>query len=272
MTKENIRDFYQQLKENMSKEELAGLELYKFMVYKIMQKYIVKNEGKFIKGDTYYDIETAINENAFVSHFYKGEKKALSDMLCKIKKQIKKGYIPILEPKSHPKGYVREKEILGNYKCRRNNKCRCDNCFFNEIKSLIEMREKYEDHSRRLQRKYGKMEEVVKAAWDWISDELINQLGLEIINHQLSPEIINHQLNPEDIKLLRKEIINNLISPEDIKLLREKKIKLLREERKFFKSHQPLNEEKINEKSQEKDITEEEYKRRFGYYPDLGRK
>lgn len=224
-----VKEFYQQLKKKMSKEELAGIELYKFMIHKIMQKYIVKNEGKFIKGETYYDINAAQEDNVFVSYFYEGKPKALSDMLCKIEKQIKEGYIPILEPEKHPKGYVRAKEILGDYKCRRNNKCRCYNCLSNEIENLIEKKEKYEDHSRKLLRKYGKPAEVVKVAWYWISDELINQLIEEIINHQLSPEIIN-KLNPENINKLRKEIFK-LLSPEDINQLREEKFKQLREEK-----------------------------------------
>lgn len=283
MTQEKVTDFYpqvkelyQQLEKKMSKEELAGIELYKFMIHKIMQKYIVKNEGKFIKGETHYDIEAARKENAFVSHFFWGKKasKGLADMLCKIEKQIKEGYIPILEPEKHPKGYVRAKEILGDYKCRknnrRNNKCRCYNCLSNEIENLVEKKEKYEDYSRILLRKYGKPAEVVKVAWYWISDELINQLIEEIINHQLSPEIIN-KLNPENINQLRKEIFK-LLSPEDINQLREEKIKQLREERKFFKGHQPLKKEKINEKSIGKEIAEEEYKRMYGYYPDLGKK
>ncbi len=42
---------------------------------------------------------------------------------------------------------------------------------------------------------------------------------------------------------------------------------------KYFKFHEILErEEKKDEKSQGKDITKEEYKRRFGYYPDLGKK
>ena len=237
-----VKEFYQQLEKKMSKEELAGIELYKFMVRKIMQKYRIKNEGKFIKGETHYDIDAAIKENAFVSYFFNfffyklsfiEKKKRFSDMLCKIEKQIKEGYIPILEPKNHPKGYVRAKEILGDYKCRknnrRNNKCRCYNCLSNEIENLIEKKEKYEDHSRKLLREYGKPAEVVKVAWYWISDELINQLIEEIINNQLSPENIN-KLNPEDINQLRSEIIN-LVSPEDINQLREEKIKQLREEK-----------------------------------------
>lgn len=251
MTHEKVSDFYPQVKEfhqqlgkKMSKEELAGIEFYKFMVRKIIQKYRIKNEGKFLKGEYVYDYQTALKENAFVSYFFRGKKasKRLADMLCKIEKQIKEGYIPILEPEKHPKGYVRAKEILGDYKCRknngRNNKCRCYNCLSNEIENLIEKKEKYEDHSRKLLREYGKPAEVVKVAWYWISDELINQLIEEIINNQLSLEIIN-KLNPENINELRKKIIK-LLSPEDINQLKEEKIKQLREERKFFKGHLPI--------------------------------
>lgn len=227
-----IRKFYQQLKENMSEEELAGTELYKFMIYRIMQEYRVNTEGKFIKGKTHYDIQTALKENAFISYFYKGRPKALADMLCKIKKQIEKGYILILEPKNHPKGYIRIIEILGNIK---KESKRNFNNFVEEITDLVLQGKNIKDHSRRLQRDYNVKKEIIEGSekpneeyeglWDWISKEY---------------------------KGMTKEEISKL-----------------RDDRKFF-NEQPLKEEKTQE-PQGQDITEEEYKKRFGHYPDLGK-
>lgn len=153
-----VREFYQELLETMSDEELAGIELYKFMIYRIMQKYRIKNEGNFLKGEVVYDHQTARKENPFVSYFYRGKKssKRLAGMLWKIEGQIEEGYLRILDPKNHPKGYIRAKEIFGNVKGKRSF-----NNLWDEIEDLILNEEDPKRHSRRLQRKFHKPKEMI---------------------------------------------------------------------------------------------------------------
>lgn len=159
ITKGEVRDFYQQLQKKMSEEELAGIELKKFIIRKIMQKYKIKNEGNFLKGEFVYDYQTALKENNFISYFFRGKKakKELANMLWDLEKQIEKGYIPILDPKNHPKGYVRAKEFFGNIKGKRGHNNLC-----NEIDDIIMRKENPKDHSRRLQYDYHKKKTMIE--------------------------------------------------------------------------------------------------------------
>lgn len=99
--------------------------------------------------------------------------------------------------------------------------------------------------------------------YDKIDDLILN--GKTLDNH--SRELIRKfQLKKEALLDLwnwkSKEFEG--MTPEELKQLREVK--------NLIKEHQSLIEEKKDKKSQGKDITKEEYKRRFGYYPDLGKK
>ncbi len=59
---------------------------------------------------------------------------------------------------------------------------------------------------------------------------------------------------------------------KDYEGMTKEELKQLRKTRKFFEDQQPLKEEECNNEIQGKELTKEEYKRRFGYYPDLGKK
>lgn len=109
------------------------------------------------------------------------------------------------------------------------------NFLFDEIRELIEKGENFKDHSRRLQWEYHKSKEIIEDLWNWIS---------------------------KDYKELTNIKRKNQIS--------KKETSQLRDLRKFFKNTKP-SEERTKE-SQAQEITEEEYKRRFGHYPDLGKK
>lgn len=137
-------------------EGKGGISSYNLMIHKIMnQKYKTKKKGDKIG----YDIQTALDKDELVKKYYKDRSSAeISDMLIKIDKAIKERYIPITEPKDHPEGHVREKDIFGNIESF--------NRLWDETRELIESGASFKDHSRRLQRKYHQYKEIIKDIWD----------------------------------------------------------------------------------------------------------
>jgi len=162
-------------------EGKGGISPYKLMIYKRMnQKYRTKWKG----GKPVYDLQAALKEDELVKKFYKDKPVELSDMLYKTNKAIEKRYILIVEPKDHPEGHIREKEIFGNIKGKRGF-----NNLYNEIENLFIKGEALEKHSTRLQWEYHQNEKIIRDLWEFISK-----------NYE--------QMSQEEIKLLREFLKN----------------------------------------------------------------
>jgi hypothetical protein len=89
-------------------------------------------------------------------------------LLQNVDRDIKKGYLRVLEPEDYPGGYIRKKDVLGNVSGF--------NALFDEVRGLIESGEKYEDHKRELWGKYHsrfnwKSLLAIKETWDWIAED-----------------------------------------------------------------------------------------------------
>ena len=92
-------------------------------------------------------------------------------MLYKVERQIKKGYLQIIDPEGHPRAYIRAKDVLGNIRGYNN--------LAEEIENLIIRSEDFNSHSLRLQRKYHQKKEIIKDLWDWIAKDYEGMIPAE---------------------------------------------------------------------------------------------
>jgi len=109
----------------------------------------------------------------------------LAKVIHRVSRDIKRGYIRIIEPKNHPKGFVGAKKIFGNIKGKRGY-----NNLVKEITNLILSGEDLKSHSRRLQRDYNEKKEIIEGSketeglWDWVEKDLAS------LYEKMSPEEI----------------------------------------------------------------------------------
>jgi len=164
MSKRDLFDIYKQLDQNVEKEEISGLELHNYLIFRIMkEKYFTKKKGDKIV----FDIQAGLKNETLISHHYKDRPQALSDMLYKMSKFLEEEYIKkgikIDEPKKHFIGYVRKQEIFGKDTNKRSFSALC-----NEIETLILKGEILKDHSRRLQLAFHLKNVNIEGLWELI--------------------------------------------------------------------------------------------------------
>lgn len=130
-------------------------------IYVLVQKYKKKRGNKLVNDyKRACDNEPLLKGSRFNNKYGRVE---LGKVIDRVDRLVKRGYIRIIEPKDHPRGFVEAEKIFGNINGKRGFNSLC-----NEIRGLIEKRENFASHARRLQREYHQPAEIVRDLWNWI--------------------------------------------------------------------------------------------------------
>lgn len=119
-------------------------------LYKQLQKYRKKRGGRWV-----YDLVRAGRELPLFRKYSLGQSSETPrneepcGFIYRLGKRINEKYVPVLEPKDDPLGFVEAKEVFGRTGGKRGY-----NALMDEIRSLIWRGEDYEKHKRRLRRTY----------------------------------------------------------------------------------------------------------------------
>jgi hypothetical protein len=159
-----------------------------------------------------------------------------STFFYKLRKKVRQKYLRVMKPENHPVGFIEAKEVFGRTEGTRGYNALCE-----ELTGLILHGEDFEKHKRRLRRTYHLktardkkdpqkiLFDELKELWDWIS---------------------------KDIQELRKKM-----SPREVRAWEEMS-DASRQGRQSASRQAPKP-----KPSRGKEITPEEYKKKFGYYP-----
>ena len=124
-----------------------------------------------------WDLNAALKKSPAVQKLYDKFERSTDDpqprwkflgLLHNIDRDIKKGYLRVLEPENYPMGYISKKAIFWNVSGW--------NAFCDETIDLVGRGEKWEKHKRRLWSKYHSRFQLkscseIKEVWDWISND-----------------------------------------------------------------------------------------------------